>query len=207
MRLVVVGALLALVGCRGGTSTEPPVLPPPKIVDHDVVPVTNMNIQPKYKAQSGSNFWPDGSGSRVPPAGTVARDALKADSAFYRGVDEAGQPVQQYPVELSAELLDRGQERYDIYCAPCHDQAGSGRGLVTTRGWMAPPTFHQERIREMVPGELFHIVSHGVRTMPAYAKQIAESDRWAIVAYLQALQRSHFARLDEVPADQRTGIQ
>lgn len=207
MRLVVVGALLALAGCRGGTSSEPPVLPPPKIIDHDVVPVTNMNIQPKYKAQSASDFWPDGSGSRLPPAGTVARDALKADSAFYRGVDEAGQPLEQYPVELTAELLDRGQERFDIYCTPCHDQAGSGRGLVTTRGWMTPPTFHQERIREMVPGELFHIVSNGARTMPGYAKQIAESDRWAIVAYLQALQRSHFARLDEVPADQRTRIQ
>lgn len=203
MRLLFLAALLALAGCRGGTSTEPPVLPPPKIVDHELVPVTNMNIQPKYKAQSASDFWPDGSASRLPPEGTVARGSLKADDAFYRGLDGEGKPLTTYPVEVNEALVMRGKERYDIYCALCHDQTGSGRGIAPSRGWMTPPTFHQERIREMVPGELFHIVSNGVRTMPGYASQVPEADRWAIVAYLQALQRSHFARLDEVPADQR----
>lgn len=199
-------AAAALTGCRGGTSSEPPVLAPPKAIETYVVPVTNMTFQPKHKSQSSSEFWPDGRSARTPPEHTVARDSLKLDPAFYRGVDVDGKPVDQYPVELTAALVDRGQERYDIYCAACHDKAGAGRGLVPTRGWVPPPTFHQERIRQMVPGELYQIVSNGVRTMPGYSKQIPESDRWAIVAYVQALQRSHFAKAEDVPASQRNQV-
>lgn len=196
-------ALFALAGCRGGTSEDPPVIPIAKIVEHHVVPVTNMTYQPKAKAQAGSEFWPDGMAQRLPPEHTIARNGLKLDSAFFRGVDADGNPVTQYPVEVTTALVQRGQERYDIFCAVCHDRAGEGRGIVPTRGWIPPPTFHQERIRKMVPGELYQIVSNGVRTMPGYAKQIPESDRWAIVAYVQALQRAHFAKAEDVPAQQR----
>jgi len=190
-------AVLLLAGCRGGTSEDPPVIPISKIVEHHVVPVTNMTYQPKSKAQAGSTFWPDGMAQRLPPEGTVARNGLKLDSAFFRGVDAEGKPVTQYPVEVTTALVERGRERFDIFCAVCHDRMGEGRGIVPTRGWVPPPSFHQERIRQMVPGELFQIVSNGVRTMPGYAKQIPESDRWAIVAYVQALQRSRFAHAQD----------
>ncbi len=195
-------ALFALAGCRGGTKEDPPVIPIAKIVEHHVVPVTNMTFQPKDKAQAGSDFWPDGSASRLPPEHTIARNSLKLDSAFFRGVDAQGRPVEQYPVEVTTALVERGKERYDIFCAVCHDKMGEGRGLVPTYGWIPPPTFHQERIRQMVPGELFEIVSNGVRTMPGYGKSLSESDRWAIVAYVQALQRSRFAQAEDA-AQQR----
>jgi len=197
---------LLLVGCRGGTKEDPPVLPLPKLVDHFIVPVTNMNNQPKAKSQSESAFWPDGRTMRVPPAGTVARDALKADSAFYRGVNEDGSPVEQYPVEISESLVLRGQERYGIYCAPCHDAAGTGKGLVPTRGWVPPPSFHDPRIQELLPGEFFTLISDGIRTMPGYSKQISEADRWAIVSYIQTLQRTHTAKLSDVPPASRNNL-
>lgn len=206
MLLLSLFAAMALAGCRGGTSTEPPVLPPPKILDYYVLPVTNMNNQPKAKSQSESTFWPDGRTVRMPPEHTVARNSLKADPAFYRGVDEEGKPVTQYPVELTEALVHRGQERYGIYCAPCHDAVGTGKGLVPTRGWVPPPSFHDPRIQEFVPGQLFQVISEGVRTMPSYARQIPESDRWAIVSYIQALQRSHHATLEDVPPESRNNL-
>ncbi len=197
---------LALSGCRGGTSEDPPILPPPKWVDFFLVPVTNMNNQPKDKSQSESAFWPDGRTMRTPPTHTVARDSLKADPAFYRGVDADGQPVTQYPVEVSEALVHRGKERYTIYCAPCHDAVGTGKGLVPTRGWIPPPSIHEPRIQEFVPGQFFQLISDGVRTMPSYAKQISEGDRWAIVSYIQALQRTHHAKLEDVPPESRNNL-
>ncbi len=199
-------AVLALAGCRGGTSEEPPVLPPPKALDHYILPVTNMNDQPKYTAQGKNDFWPDASDNRLPPENTVARGALKADPAFYRGIGADGQPVTEYPMELTPALLARGQERYDIYCSACHDRTGSGQGLVPKRGWIAPPSFYDQRLLGFGPGQFFQVISQGVRTMPAYAKQIPEADRWAIVAYIQALQTAATASLDDVPAEQRTNL-
>lgn len=204
--LVALLGTLALAGCRGGTSEEAPILSPPKVVEYFLLPVTNMNDQPKGKSQSESSFWADGRTMRVPPANTIARDSLKADPARYRGLTADGKPVEQYPIELTAQLVQRGQERFDIFCAPCHDAAGTGKGLVPTRGWVPPPSIHEERIRQMVPGELFHIISDGVRTMPSYASQIAEDDRWAIVSYIQALQRAHHASLSDVPPESRNNL-
>jgi len=199
-------AVVALAGCRGGTSEEPPVLPPPKWLDHYILPVTNMSLQPKYKPQGQNDFWPNGADMRLPPEGTVARGSLKADPAFYRGVDADGRPVREYPVQLTAALLDRGQERFDIYCAACHDRTGRGQGLVPRRGWIPPPSFYDDRILAFTPGELFQVISRGVRTMPSYAKQIPEADRWAIVAYVQALQTAATASLRDVPPDQRSNL-
>ncbi len=199
-------AAAALAGCRGGTSEDPPVLPPPKVVDHYIVPVTNMSNQPKYNAQRENDFWPNGANSRLPPEQTIARGALKADPAFYRGVTADGAPVAEYPVELTPALLARGEERYNIYCAPCHDRMGTGQGLVPKRGWVPPPSIHDPRLLEFKPGQFFQVISQGVRTMPAYAKQIPEADRWAIVAWIQALQTSATASLDDVPPEQRTNL-
>lgn len=205
LSLMSVVAGLALAACRGGTSEQPPVLPPPKVVER-ILPVTNMTHQPKYKAQRKNDFFPDQADNRPVPVNTVARGSLKADSAFYRGVDAAGQPVAEYPVDLTPELLARGQERYDIFCAPCHDQYGTGQGLVPRRGWIPPPSLHEQRLREFLPGEFYQVISNGVRTMPAYNKQIPEADRWAVVAYIQALQRANFAKLEDVPAEQRSNL-
>jgi mono/diheme cytochrome c family protein len=199
-------AVVALSGCRGGTSEEPPVLPPPKWLDHYLLPVTNMSLQPKYEAQAQNDFWSDGADMRMPPENTVARGALKADPAFYRGVDANGQPVDQYPVQLTRALLDRGQERYNVYCAPCHDRTGRGQGLVPKRGWVPPPSFFDDRILAFTPGQFYQVISQGVRTMPSYAKQIPEADRWAIVAYIQALQTAATASLDDVPPAQRSNL-
>lgn len=199
-------AMVALTGCRGGTSEEPPVLPPPKFMDHYLLPVTNMNLQPRYNPQGQNDFWPDEANGRQPPANTVARGALKADSAFYRGVGADGEPVAEYPLQLTEALLDRGQKRYDIYCSACHDRTGAGKGLVPTRGWIPPPSLYDPRILQFTPGQFFQVISQGVRTMPSYAKQIPEADRWAIVAYIQALQTAATASLDDVPAEQRSNL-
>lgn len=199
-------ALVAVAGCRGGVSEEPPVLPPPKWLDHYLLPVTNMSYQPKFISQGQNDFYPDGMDNRLPPENTIARGSLKADSAFYRGVDAEGKPVTEYPVELTRELLERGRERYDIYCSMCHDKTGRGQGIVPKSGWVAPPSFYDERILALGPGDLFGIITNGVRTMPSYAKQIPEADRWAIVAYVQALQTGNTASIENVPADQRNNL-
>lgn len=206
LSMLTLAAGLLLVGCRGGTSTEPPVLPPPKQLDHYLLPTSNMNIQPKYVPQGQNDFWPNEQNARPVPENTVARGALKADSAFYRGVGADGQPVAEYPVELTPALLARGEERFNIYCAPCHDRAGTGQGLVPKRGWIAPPNFQDQRIREFVPGQFFEVITHGVRTMPSYAKQIPEADRWAITAWIQTLQRSNHATLEDVPPELRNNL-
>ena len=96
--------------------------------------------------------------------------------------------------------------RYDVFCAPCHDRTGSGHGLVPRRGWIPPPNFHTDALRAYTPGQFFSVITHGIRTMPSYAKQIPEGDRWAIASYVQALQRSHYAKLEDVPPAQRAAL-
>jgi len=197
--MVLVMGLMSLMACRGQPSEKPPVHLNP-----------NMDTQQKYKAQSESRFFADRRTMRTPPAGSVARGQLKEDSAFYHGKVN-GQFVQAMPVELNRTLMERGAERFNIYCAPCHDRVGSGEGIVAVRGkssgMVSPPTYHQDRIIQMPDGELFDIITNGVRTMSSYRHQIPEADRWAIVAYIRALQRSQNARLEDVPEQQRTALQ
>jgi len=198
-KLLVASVLLvALAGCRGGTTNEPPILLPNKAVDK-LLGVTSMDWQPKVKSQAVSTFYADGRGDRVPPEHTIARGKLRDDPRFYFGKNADGTPLATFPVEVNPALLDRGRERYNIYCAPCHDQVGGGEGLVPKRGWIAPPSFHQPYLREYVPGQFYQIVSNGIRSMPGYARQIPERDRWAIVAWIQVLQRSQFAKASDVP--------
>lgn len=199
-------AVVALAGCRGGTSEEPPVLPPPKVLDHYILPVTNVAFQPRYQAQGENDFFPDRMDMRLPPEGTVARGALKDDDAFYRGLGPDGKPVTDYPREVTAELLERGQVRYDIFCAPCHDRTGRGQGLAPRVGWIPPTSFYDDRVLGLAPGDLFQVITHGVRTMPGYGKQISEADRWAIVAWVQTLQTAGTASLADVPPAQRSNF-
>lgn len=199
-------AAAALGACRGGPSEDPPILLPSKAIDV-LLGVTSMDDQPKFKAQEDTTFFPDRRTMRLPPENTLARGSLKLDPAFYRGIGPDGGPLAGFPVEVNQGLLLRGRERYDIFCSPCHDKTGSGDGLVPRRGWIKPPSFHQNYLRAYVPGQFFQVVTNGIRTMPGYAKQIPEQDRWAIVAYLQALQRSQHARAEDVPATERGSLQ
>jgi Cytochrome C oxidase, cbb3-type, subunit III len=180
-------ALVSGFGCRGETSDEPPI-----------VPLRNMFDQDRYNAQAYSNFFADHRTMRMPVDGTVPRER-ELDPAVGEGrlFDDSGY-VLEIPKPVvdgfggMGTLLDRGEERFNIYCRPCHDGTGGGQGTVIKRsGWQpAPPTFHQDRIREMPDGQLFATISHGVRIMPSYGARIPVRDRWAIVGYVRALQLS-----------------
>lgn len=179
----------ATLGCRGQTTTAEPI-----------VPLRNMFDQDRYDPQSATTFFPDGRTMRMPVKGTVpAERILDPELGAGRLADDTGYALQIPNAAVEAaggmeKLLARGQERYDIYCTPCHDGTGSGKGTVVTRAaapWQpAPPTFHDDRIRHMPDGQLFATISNGVRMMPAYGAQIPAQDRWAIVAYVRALQLS-----------------
>ena len=163
----------------------------------------DMHDQPKYEPLEASRFFADGQASRPLPAGTVARGSVGADSAYARGVDSEGRFVGDFPVWVDAPLLRRGRERYDVFCSPCHDRVGTGRGMIVRRGFKQPPSFHDPRLVAAPPGYVFDVISNGFATMPSYAAQVPVADRWAIVAYLRALQLSQAAPLADVPAAER----
>jgi len=167
----------------------------------------NMDIQPKYRPQAKSAFFEDGSTMRQPVPGTVARGELRDDVAFFTGKDESGNFVKRVPATVDAQLLARGQERYDIYCSPCHSRMGDGRGIMVSRKYVPPPSFHDDRIRKMPDGQVFDIITNGIRNMPSYRHQIKPGDRWAIVAYVRALQRSQNAKLEDIPEELRDRIE
>jgi mono/diheme cytochrome c family protein len=195
-------AAAALGGCRGEPSKLPPVHLNP-----------NMDTQDKYKAYGASHLFQDGRTMREPPANTVQFGLSKESDEIYRGQDEFGNFISKFPVTLDAKLMKRGQERYDIFCAPCHDKSGGGKGMVAQRpGLVPPPSFvdstdvNGRRIINMPVGEIFNTITNGKNTMPAYRTQIPTDDRWAIIAYLRALQRGQNARLSDVPADQQGSL-
>lgn len=178
-------------GCyRGSPSEKPPIHPNP-----------NMFDQPKYKAQSESKFFDDGATMRQPVDGTVARDQLNLDDAYYRGADSTGKQIEKNPVPITMSLLKRGKERFDIYCSPCHSRVGDGQGIMVQRKYIPPPSFHIDRLRQAPDGYIFDVITNGVRNMPAYKYQVQVADRWAIVAYVKALQRSHNAAFSDIPPE------
>lgn len=181
MGFALLGAAVLLSGCRGQTSRKPPLW-----IMH------GMEFQPRYNAFEGNDFFADGRNMRTPPAGTVARGLLKEDAAFNHGGDTLN-PIAKIPVPVTAELMERGQVRYNIYCTPCHSASGAGNGMVVKRGFLPPPSLHDERIVQMPDGQIFQVISRGVRNMPSYGTQIPEADRWAIVAYIRALQHTRLA--------------
>ncbi len=166
---------------------------------------SDMARQPKVEPQEPSAFFANKVGGRMPVPGTVAVGHLKEEDGFYTG-QQNGFYVNN-PVPVTKDLLIRGQERYDIYCAPCHDRTGSGRGIVSLRsqGWIANSII-EERIAQYADGELFYVISNGRRSMPGYRWQITEQDRWAIVAYTRALQRAAIGNVADVPTDLRSEL-
>jgi hypothetical protein len=157
-----------------------------------------MHNQPKYKPLRATAFFADGSSARPLVEGTVPRGALQADTAFYTG-KSGNAPVAELPMAVTAQLLDRGQERYNIFCTPCHDAAGTGRGMVVQRGYRQPPSFHDERLRTAPVGHFYDVMTSGFGAMPDYRAQVPPEDRWAIVAYIKALQLSQSATAADVP--------
>lgn len=149
----------------------------------------DMHNQPRYEPLEASALFADGMSARQPVEGTVPRGALNEDEALFTG-KVAGVTVKEMPFAIAAADLDRGQERYDIFCAPCHDQSGNGRGMVVQRGYRQPPSFHIDRMKEADPGYMFDVITNGFGAMPDYKAQIDARDRWRIVAYVKALQAS-----------------
>jgi mono/diheme cytochrome c family protein len=132
----------------------------------------------------------------------VAVGSFHEDTAYYEGKAD-GEFIEHNPIPVTMDLLRRGRERFDIYCAPCHDRTGGGQGMIIGYGYVPPPSFHQARIREFADGYIFDVITHGIRNMPAYGAQVPVDDRWAIVAYLRTLQLSQNANLADVPPDAR----
>ena len=165
----------------------------------------DMHDQPKYKAFRPSDFFGDDRSARPLVEDTVARGQLRADAAYFTG-KQGATPVDVLPVAVTPALLRRGQQRYGIYCTPCHGQTGRGDGMVVQRGYRRPPSFHIERLRNEKTGYFFDVITSGFGAMPDYAAQVTVADRWAIVAYLRALQLSENARLEDVPADRRGAL-
>jgi len=176
--LLIVVALLAGGCTRESPSGEPPI---------HLVP--DMDQQPKYKPQSESEFFANGSAMRQPVEGTVARGYLREGDTYFSGRDEAGDFISEIPIERSVEVLRRGEERFNIYCAPCHGTGGTGNGSVVARGFTQPPDFISDSSRQMLVGQMYDAVTNGVRNMPSYRHQIRPEDRWAIIMHLRNLQR------------------
>ncbi len=161
----------------------------------------DMKKQDKVKFETSSPFFADGRGSRRPVLHTVAQETYHPDLPYSTGISADGAYVAKNPEAIDHELLLRGQAKFNVYCAPCHDRTGSGRGVVAARSNWIPGNLHEERIVNFVDGEIFHVINAGRRSMPSYRFQIPEKDRWAIVAYVRVLQRAWLGKLDEVPTE------
>jgi mono/diheme cytochrome c family protein len=165
----------------------------------------DMHDQPKYIPLRESTFFADARSARPIVAGTVARGQLRDDELLYTGKVD-GADATMFPFAIDERVMARGRERFDIYCSPCHGRTGLGDGMVVRRGYRAPPSLHQDRLRNAPAGHFFDVVSNGFGAMPDYAGQIRPDDRWAIVAYIRALQLSEHAVVDDVPPEERQKI-
>jgi mono/diheme cytochrome c family protein len=162
----------------------------------------DMHDAPRYKPLAASDFFANGSSARPLPAGTVARGFLREDALLYTGRTAEGSLTSELPMPVTRELLVRGHERFDIFCAPCHGKLGDGRGMVVQRGFKPPSSYHVERLRQAPIGYLFDVMTNGFGVMPGYAPQVPAEDRWAIAAYVRALQLSqHYDAAKLSPED------
>jgi mono/diheme cytochrome c family protein len=185
-------AALLAAGPRGRPSSRPPIHLNP-----------NMDVQRRVEPQSASAFFYDGASMRRPVEGTVARGALRDGGPLWTGFDAEGF-AKANPVALDDAVRERGRRRYEIYCAPCHDKNGDGKGILFERGKVPTPSFHIDRLRQVPDGYIFAVITNGFGMMPAYAYPIPATDRWAIIAHLRALQarRAAGAATAVPPADE-----
>jgi mono/diheme cytochrome c family protein len=166
----------------------------------------DMHDQPKYVPLRESTFFNDARSARPLVEGTVARGQLHDDELMDTGKVK-GEDAAVFPMRVDAAVMARGQQRFNIYCSPCHGRTGQGDGMVVRRGYRRPPSFHQDRLRNAPVGHFFDVMTNGFGAMPDYAAQIKTEDRWAIIAYIRALQLSEHATLTDVPAADRSRIQ
>jgi mono/diheme cytochrome c family protein len=197
LAVAAVAAALSSSGCRDTIFTTAPR----QLWD-------DMDWQNKFLPQQQNDFFADHRAMRPILDGTVAQGELRDDVAFYQGTDPAtGKPLVVPPFPVTEAVLRRGQERFNIYCTPCHDKAGSGHGIVVQRGFHIPVDLAGDRVRGLTDGEIFQAISRGVRNMPAYGIQIPERDRWSIVTWVRVLGRSQHTVLADVPADRRAQVE
>jgi hypothetical protein len=165
----------------------------------------DMHVQPRYNPLDQSTFFPDGKSARPAIPDTVARGHLRTNELFYTG-KVGGQLVDAFPFPITRADLDRGRERFNIYCSPCHGLGGDGHGMIVQRGFSPPPSFHIERLRKAPAGHLFGVMN-GFGRMYSYASRVNPQDRWRIVAYIRALQLSQSATLEDAPESARKQLQ
>jgi mono/diheme cytochrome c family protein len=196
---------VSILGFRGRTFTHPPM---------DVFPewlFPGMKQQPKLVQQTASAFFADGRSDRVAPPNTVASSfgpagqPLRADDFLYRGKLADGSFARGFPAAVTVDmrLLERGRDRFTIYCSPCHGAVGDGQGITKKYGMGAVPSYHDDRLRAMAEGEIFNTITNGKGQMNPYADKLAPADRWAVIAYVRALQRAQTGTVADVPADHR----
>lgn len=194
--LLITASVVGIAGFRGSISRKPPL---------EVFP--DMKRQPKLRPQKPSAFFADQRDSRLPVPGTIPADALLEDSPVASGhVPGTTNFVAANPLPITAELLARGKQRFTIYCSPCHSPIGDGNGIITKYGLLKAGNFHDPRIAKMPDGELFNTITVGKNQMPSYAAQVSVSDRWAIIAYVRALERARLGDLNDVPAENRAAL-
>lgn len=202
MRYFLIGLFLltvlvvSLAGFRGGLSRKPPL---------EILP--DMARQPKLRPQTVSPFFADQMSSRLPVAGTISRSDPYEDTPVNTGkITGTTNFVETMPIPVTAELMARGQQRYQINCQPCHSPVGDGGGIVTKYGLLRAGNFHDPRLVSMYDGELFNTITYGRNQMPSYAAQVSITDRWAVIAYIRALQRSRLATIEDVPEQFRSTL-
>ena len=180
---------MVFISCRGQRSSRPPVH-----LNH------NMDQQRRYELQEPNEFFEDNRTLRQPVEGTISRGNLRHDQALYQGINEDSSFVEEIPLDVTRSFLYRGQEQYEIFCTPCHGITGDGQGIIMTGGYgyVPAPSFHQDRLRNVSDGYIYSAIAEGIRNMPSYAHQIQVEDRWAIVAYVRALQRSQYVPEEEM---------
>jgi len=166
----------------------------------------DMHDQPKYKPYRPSAFFADGRSERTPVEGTIPRGFLREDELLETGKVN-GQDATEYPFPIDEAVMQRGRGRFDVYCSPCHSRTGDGSGMVVQRGYRRPPSLHIQRLLDAPPGHIFDVITNGFGAMPDYASQIRVTDRWAIAAYIRALQLSQHAAAAELPPDSRRNLQ
>jgi mono/diheme cytochrome c family protein len=196
---------VSIMGIRGRRTPEAPVM---------VFP--DMDFQAKYKPQRESKFFADGRTDRMPVTGTVPHGRttdvddnakndnaafLRADDFHYAGKNADGSFARGFPVPVTAELIARGKNRFEVYCQPCHGALGDGNGITKAYGMVATASYHDDRIRQMPEGEIFNTITNGKNTMMSYADKLSPDERWAVIAYVRALQRARNGTLADVPAE------
>lgn len=167
----------------------------------------DMKDQARHEPLEQSAFFRDGRSSRPLVEGTVARGHLREDDAFYRGIDPEGNFVARMPVEPDAAMMARGQERYEIFCAPCHAKVGNGAGMIVERGYKQAASYHTDRLRAIEDGYIYDVITNGFAQMQGYASQIPPADRWAIVAYVRALQLSRMGQVSDLDPAAREALE